>query len=119
MRKYGLSREPRTQVVRATGGSCRFEDVQRVLRASDFEDRHDSGGRQQIQRGTRKKAAWAVASDSEMSQPSLAATEDEALEMDDEEATEDEELQQSLEEAFKVKKKAKANVKKEARQDLM
>ena len=32
-----------------------------------------------------------------MSQPSLAATEDEAFELDDEEATEDEELQQSLE----------------------
>ena len=54
MRKYGLSREQRTQVVRATGGSCHFEDVERVLRASDVEDRHEGKGREQAPRGPRR-----------------------------------------------------------------
>ena len=39
MRKYGLSREQRSQVIRSTGGSCRFEDVERIIRTSDYEDR--------------------------------------------------------------------------------
>ncbi|CAL1152848.1 unnamed protein product [Cladocopium goreaui] len=44
MRKYGLSREQRAQVIRATGGSSRFAEVERILRASDFDEsrsRHD------------------------------------------------------------------------------
>ena len=40
MRKYGLSKEQRSQVIRATGGSSRFLDVERILRASDIEDNH-------------------------------------------------------------------------------
>ena len=42
MRKYGLSHEQRAQVVRATNGSSRFTDIERILRAADFEEhRHD------------------------------------------------------------------------------
>ena len=37
MRKFGLSKEQRAQVIRATGGSSRFTDIERILRASDFE----------------------------------------------------------------------------------
>ena len=38
MRKFGLNREQRSQVIRSTGGSSRFLDVERILRASDIED---------------------------------------------------------------------------------
>eukprot|EP00435_Cladocopium_sp_Y103_P025552 s3203_g6.t1 len=40
MRKFGLNREQRSQVIRSTGGSSRFLDVERILRASDIEDNH-------------------------------------------------------------------------------
>ena len=43
MRKYGLSREQRSLVIRATGGSSRFDDVERIMRANDFEDRRPDG----------------------------------------------------------------------------
>ena len=38
MRQFGLSKEQRAQVIRATGGSSRFADIERNLRASDFEE---------------------------------------------------------------------------------
>ena len=38
MRKYGLSREQRAQVIRSTGGSSKFHEVERILRASDFDE---------------------------------------------------------------------------------
>lgn len=41
MRKYGLSKEQRAQVIRSTRGSSRFDDVQKIMRASDFDDRRD------------------------------------------------------------------------------
>ena len=37
MKKYGLSREQRASVIRATNGSSRYDDVERILRASDYE----------------------------------------------------------------------------------
>ena len=40
MRKFGLNREQRSQVIRSTGGSSRYLDVERILRASDIEDNH-------------------------------------------------------------------------------
>ena len=43
-RKYGLNREQRSQVIRSTGGSSRLEDIERVIRASDYEDRERDGG---------------------------------------------------------------------------
>lgn len=38
LRKFGLSREQRSHLLRATGGSSRFDDVVKILRASDIED---------------------------------------------------------------------------------
>eukprot|EP00435_Cladocopium_sp_Y103_P054387 s19_g17.t1 len=38
MRKYGLSRDQRAQIIRATNGSSRFKDVERIMRASDLEE---------------------------------------------------------------------------------
>ena len=41
MRKFGLNREQRALVIRSTGGSSRFLDVERILRASDLEDQRE------------------------------------------------------------------------------
>ena len=38
MKKFGLSCEQKAQVIRATGGSARFQDVEKILRASDMEE---------------------------------------------------------------------------------
>ena len=38
MRKFGLSREQRAQIIRATNGSSRLRDVERIMRASDLEE---------------------------------------------------------------------------------
>ena len=39
MRKFGLSREQRSQIIRATNGSSRFIDVEKIMKASDLEER--------------------------------------------------------------------------------
>ena len=41
MRKFGLSREQRSHIIRSTGGSSRFVDIEKILRASDYEERLD------------------------------------------------------------------------------
>ena len=113
MKKYGLSREQRSQVVRSTGGSCRFEDVERVLRASDFEDRYDHRGHS---KPARKDAIMATENVSDtMSEPSLEASSAEAHELAEDGMTDDDEVRESLEEALEIQKKAKANVKKRFR----
>jgi hypothetical protein len=35
MRKFGLGRDQRAQVIRATGGSSRFDDIEKILRAPE------------------------------------------------------------------------------------
>ena len=54
MRKYGLSREQRAQIIRATNGSSRFQDVERIMKASDLEDRrsHEKGHQKPQRRDT-------------------------------------------------------------------
>ena len=39
VRKFGLSKEQRAQIIRATNGSSRLRDVERIMRASDLEER--------------------------------------------------------------------------------
>ena len=41
MHKYGLSREQRAQIIRATNDSSRSMDVERIMRASDLEETKD------------------------------------------------------------------------------
>ena len=61
MRKYGLSKEQRSQVIRATGGSSRFLDVERILRASDIEDNHRRDPkRHQVPFKSQRRDAYAV-----------------------------------------------------------
>ena len=40
MRKFGLNREQGSLVIRSTGGSSRFLDVERILRTSDTDGNH-------------------------------------------------------------------------------
>ena len=72
MRKFGLSKEQRAQVIRATGGSSRFADIERILRASDFEesksdDRRGSRPPQKVQR----REAYAIHVDNDDDDSSL------------------------------------------------
>ena len=53
MRKYGLSREQRAQIIRATNGSSRFVDVERIMRASDLEETKDD---RRVQKPGRREA---------------------------------------------------------------
>ncbi|CAE7934323.1 RE1 [Symbiodinium sp. KB8] len=109
MRKYGLTREQRSQVIRSTGGSCRFKDVEKVIRASDYEDKTaDPHGRGSAPRANRSGNVMAAEEDSSLSEPSLSG--DEVCEAEDESA--DTEDREELEEAYEVQKKAKQDAKK-------
>ena len=60
MRKFGLNREQRTLVIRSTGGSSRFLDVERIFRASDLEDQRTDDrrpARPQLKPGKRETYA--------------------------------------------------------------
>ena len=112
MKKYGLTREQRTLVVRATGGSSRFEDVERIMRASDFEDRRGEASR--AQRPIRKEGVLEADLESpSMSEPLVGSSGDEAFEADFD--TEDDEATAAMQDAFEMQKQAKANVKKHFR----
>ena len=106
MRKYGLTREQRSQVIRSAGGSCRFEDVERVIRASDYEDRFQENSQRGGPAKPGRRDQVMVADDSSLSEPDYSS--EDAMEMTDNgEDTEDEEY----EEAFQVQKKARQDAK--------
>ena len=108
MRKYGLNREQRSQVIRSTGGSCKFRDIEKVIRASDYEDRHDAVPRNTQHRSGRPSGAvMAAAEESSLSEPSMSDPAGDALAAETYEDSEDEEL----EEAFEVHKKARNDAK--------
>ena len=110
MRKYGLSREQRSQIIRSTGGSCKFGDIEKVIRASDYEDRlGDTGHRGGPSRPNRAGGAIMAAEEgSSLSEPSISDGDAEAYEA--EEAT-GSDCDEELEEAFEVHKKAKNDAK--------
>ena len=58
LRKYGLSREQRSQVIRSTGGSSRFQDVERVIRASDLRTGTESRDPPATKWPTDKRSWW-------------------------------------------------------------
>ncbi|CAE7239120.1 RE1 [Symbiodinium sp. CCMP2592] len=105
MRKYGLNREQRSQVIRSTGGSCKFEDIEKVIRASDYEDRLGDGHRGPAQRPHRG-AVMAAEEESSCSEPSF--SDPEALEAD---VATGSEVDEEYEEAYEVHKKAKQDAK--------
>ena len=107
MRKYGLSREQRSQVIRSTGGSSRFADIEKVIRASDFEvPVFESGHRSQPSRPHRREVL--AADESSVEEPTD-SDDDEINEADEE--SDDEEL----EEAYEIHKKAKQSAKRAVR----
>ena len=109
MRKYGLNREQRSQVIRSTGGSCKFKDIERVVRASDYEDKmQDHGGRGNNPRPSRAANVLAAEEGSSLSEPSSTDEIQEAAEDSIDEDEDDEEL----EEAYEVQKRAKEQAKK-------
>ncbi|CAE7223028.1 RE1 [Symbiodinium sp. CCMP2592] len=113
MRKYGLTREQRSLVVRATGGSSKFEDVERIIRASDFEDRRVDHSRdpRSVPRGARRDTVFEASADSpSLSEPSLPSSDAEAYEAELE--TDDEDVQEQMLEAYEMQKRAKEGVKK-------
>ena len=78
MRKYGLSREQRAQIIRATNGSSRFVDVERIMRASDQEETKDD---RRVQK-TGRRDAYAVSAKRDKQQVFL-ADDDESSELVD------------------------------------
>ena len=78
MRKYGLSREQRAQIIRATNGSSRFVDVERIMRASDLEETKDD---RRVQK-TGRREAYAVSAKRDKQQVFL-ADDDESSELVD------------------------------------
>ena len=118
MRKYGLNREQRALVIRSTGGSSRFADIERILRASDFEENRpdDRKPRMDDRRtsGRPRREAYNVQPAEEPSSSSLDMA---TSGSDDAEVLEAEELESGdsaaeLEELYEVQKKAKKDFKK-------
>eukprot|EP00435_Cladocopium_sp_Y103_P065472 s345_g27.t1 len=120
MRKYGLSREQRAQVVRSTNGSSRFVDIERILRASDFEESSKPDHRRSAKPPRREIHAVqdqvfaAEASDS--SSVGLMDTDDSAGSDDalavDKDRSSDEDVQHEIEEVYELQRKAKDKFKK-------
>ena len=114
MRKYGLSREQRSLVIRSTGGSSRFSDIEKILRASDFEEQKHDDRRPPV----RTRTVHAV---SQVEEPGSSSSldqvtsgdesaEDEAMEVGH--GSSDEELETELQEVYEIQKKAKKQFKK-------
>ena len=121
MRKYGLSKEQRSQVIRATGGSSRFLDVERILRASDIEDNHRKDPkRHQVPFKSQRRDAYAVqVQDDESSslEPPMSSGEsgEEAMLGETGEQFDDDGSDEELQEIYEMQKKAKRDFKKSFR----
>eukprot|EP00434_Breviolum_minutum_P007464 symbB.v1.2.006586.t1/scaffold387.1/size215482/9 len=118
MRKYGLSREQRSLVIRSTGGSSRFSDIETILRASDFEEQKHDDRRHPSRPPARHRQVNAV---TEFDEPGSSSSLDQVTsgdETDENEAMEvghgssDEELETELQEVYEIQKKAKKQFKK-------
>ena len=129
MRKYGLSREQRAQVIRSTGGSSKFHEVERILRASDFDEsrsRADERRHAPVSHSARpprrdtmmiQQEAHAVDDESsEIMEPmtsgsesdhALAVDQPDEMQQDDDDNSTDRELQ----EVYEIKDKAKKDFK--------
>ena len=118
MRKYGLSREQRSLVIRSTGGSSRFHDIEKILRASDFEEQKHDDRRHPSRPPAKHRQVNAV---TEFDEPGSSSSLDQVTsgdETDENEAMEvgqgssDEELETELQEVYEIQKKAKKQFKK-------
>eukprot|EP00438_Fugacium_kawagutii_P033822 Skav235831 [mRNA] locus=scaffold1931:222076:230114:- [translate_table: standard] len=128
MRKYGLSREQRAQVIRSTGGSSKFHEVERILRASDFDEsrsraderrqRHPPPPPRHPRRDTMmlQQEAHAMEDDSSSIQEPFTSGSgsDDAMAMETEDAGDEEETMtdRELQEVYEMKEKSKKDFKK-------
>ena len=126
MRKLGLNREQRAQIIRATNGSSRLADVERILRASDLEEfRSEDRRRTEERRPTKAlRRETFAAQDSEHhvaavddganSSSSLGAFDSDSDPQSEEAhmVGEDGDTDQELHEAFEVQKRAKKEFRK-------
>ena len=126
MRKFGLNREQRAQIIRATNGSSRLVDVERILRASDLEEFRSEERRRHDERRPAKvmrKDTYAV-QDSEHHVAAVDGGADSSsslgvLDSDSEPQSEeahvvgdDGDTDQELHEAFEIQKRAKKEFRK-------
>ena len=116
MRKFGLNREQRSLVIRSTGGSSRYQDVERILRASDLEDqRPDERRHQKLQLKPQRRETFAVQedpNDSSSLEVPMSESEESAEVMLGERQDDEEDSENELEEVYEIQKKAKRDFKK-------
>ena len=119
MRKFGLNREQRALVIRSTGGSSRFLDVERILRASDLEDQREQDRRlpkPQLKPGRRDAFAVDVEHSSSLELPLSESDGDDNDVLVGEEVQEPSESDDDeLAEIYEIQRKAKKDVKKSFR----
>ena len=108
MRKFGLSRDQRAQVIRSTNGSSRLRDVERILRASDLEESRPDDKRQPrpVRREVRAAEHQAMAMDEESS-ATIDFEEESSDSSHDVLELNDDETDQELHEMYELQGKAK------------
>ena len=122
MRKFGLSREQRSHIIRSTGGSSRFVDIEKILRASDYEEKMDDRrSRHDDRRQVRpRRETFAVEQAVEESSTSVDPLSDsgsgeEAYQVEGAEGSLGTGSEEELQEIFEIQKKAKKEFKKQFR----
>ena len=121
MRKFGLGKDQRAMIIRSTGGSSRFLDVERLMRASDIDDNNRfDDKRQRVQLKPNRRDAF-VAQEQDDGSSSIGDpmtdTEDEQPEVFAGEKSEESEnsIEEELAEIYEIQKKAKKEFKKSFR----
>eukprot|EP00438_Fugacium_kawagutii_P028282 Skav227626 [mRNA] locus=C9358797:125:8101:- [translate_table: standard] len=120
MRKFGLNREQRAHIIRATNGSSRLDDVERIVRASDLEEFKADDRRRPDDRRPKpppRKEAYAVEAPEDSSSSLVNPNDetDESISGDAlaAEADPEAESDQELQEVYEVQKRAKKEYKKQ------
>lgn len=79
MKKFDMSRESRSHLIRSTGVSSRLKDIERLMKASDFDDGHRGDERRAFAPRQRRET---FAVEKAFSSSSLAAMTDSSSEHD-------------------------------------
>ena len=113
MRKYGLSREQRAHLIRSTNGSSRFKDIEKLMRASDF-DEQKGEDRRPVKHRRETYAVTAGDESSSVEDPSL-TSEDDAWNVNEGDEPLNSSSAEELEEVYELQKKAKKDARKSIR----
>lgn len=115
-RKFGLHRDARAQVIRATGGSSRFVDIERILRASDFEEPKDDRRRPPAKQPRREAFVVQEEEDSSLELPLSSESDDaDVFAQEAQDQTPEESAEEEMQEILEIQKKAKREFKKNFR----